>query len=321
MKSPIALATRLALLLCAAAASACSDPAPASTADVAATSGDTTTSFDSAANQDASGGGDAKADTTAGDTATTDAAAADSTTSDTTSADTAVADTAAPDTAGADATASDTATTDAAPADSSVADTTASDTTSADTATADATPADTAASDTSAVDAGPAACSPGTLKRCWVECPVAYTTGCINAGLPVLIMGTQACSDGQWQPCVVAAACSTMENTCTNGTKVPTTVQCTDGSSKSVGGYLCTKPIGAQCDTSYYGSWPMADCPDLCSGPDDVCATAGEKRECVATCGSTTGVAVKGTQNCNDYCNGKFWGPCLTDDACLKLAQ
>ncbi|MBI5610906.1 MAG: hypothetical protein HY902_18690 [Deltaproteobacteria bacterium] len=321
MRNPSALATRLAILATVLSAIACSDPAPTSTTDTAATGGDTTTYFDTAADQDASAGSDAKADTAGGDVAVTDSAGtdankSDAATQDTAAADTAVADAAVADAEVADATVSDTAVADAAVPDSSVADTAAPDSSFADTAAPD-----TAGNDATAVDAGPAACSPGTLKRCWVECPVAYTAGCINAGLPVLIMGTQACADGQWQPCATDAACSNMGNTCSNGTKLPVTVQCTDGSAKAVGGYLCTKPLGAQCTTSYYGSWPMADCPDLCGGPDDVCNTAGEKRECVATCGSTTGPTVKGTQNCNDYCDGKFWGPCLTDDACLKLGQ
>jgi hypothetical protein len=164
-------------------------------------------------------------------------------------------------------------------------------------------------------------CKASDKKRCWVECPEAYPSGCINAGLPVMIMGTQACADGQWQPCVTNAVCGDYKGTCTNSTKAPTTVLCTDGVSKKVGGYLCLKPIGAQCNVSYYSSWPMADCPDLCTGPDDVCTTAGEKRECTATCGSPSGPAVKGTQNCNAYCSGKFWGPCLSDDACLKMSK
>ena len=123
------------------------------------------------------------------------------------------------------------------------------------------------------------------------------------------------------QPCVTNSVCSEFKGTCANSTKAPATVLCTDGVSKKVGGYLCLKPIGAQCNVSYYSSWPMADCPDLCSGPDDVCTTAGEKRECTASCGSPSGPTVKGTQNCSDYCSGKFWGPCLSDDACLKMAQ
>ncbi len=318
MRHPTAI--RLAVLLGAGTFAACSDPAPASTADTVATSGDSTTSFDSAAGKDAGGGNDAKADTAAADGAIADAVA-DSAGQDTTSADTAKSDSAGADAAVSDTAATDTAATDTAATDTAATDTAATDTAATDTAATDSAASDTAATDAGSADVGPAECSPGTLKRCWVECPIAYVSGCINAGLPGLIMGTQACSGGQWQPCATQAVCADLGGTCSNGTKLPATVLCTDGASKDVGGYLCTKPIGAQCNTSYYGSWPMADCPDLCSGPDDVCATAGEKRDCVATCGSTTGVTVKGTQNCNDYCNGKFWGPCLTDDACLKLAQ
>lgn len=311
-----ALAARLVVFACAAAAIGCSDEATSTStaADTSSGASDTAAAFDSAAPKDAA------ADTGA-DTATADAqsdvgadvsvdAVADS------GADVAIdakADTVADvavdavtDT-GADAAVDAVADTGADAAVDAVADTGLDIT--ADVA------ADVAA------DTGPAQCTAGALKRCWVECPEAYPSGCINAGLPVMIMGTQACADGQWQPCVTNAVCSEFKGTCANSTKAPATVLCTDGVSKKVGGYLCLKPIGAQCNVSYYSSWPMADCPDLCSGPDDVCTTAGEKRECTATCGSPSGPAVKGTQNCNDYCSGKFWGPCLSDDACLKMSK
>ncbi len=313
MRSAKALAAQLAAVVWAAAALSCSEET-SSTATAADTAGvsDTAAAFDSA------GGKDSAADTSKADTGTADTGAADA------GAD-AAADVAA-DTAGdvaADAVADTTADVAADAAPDTSADTAAdvAPDTAADVA-ADSS-ADTgpdAAADAGA-DTGPAQCSDGALKRCWVECPEAYPSGCINAGLPVMIMGTQACAAGQWQPCVTNAVCSDFMGTCTNSTKAPTTVLCTDGVSKKVGGYLCLKPIGAQCNVSTYSSWPMADCPDLCAGPDDVCTTPGEKRDCTATCGSPSGPAVKGTQNCNDYCSGKFWGPCLSDDACLKMTK
>lgn len=319
-----ALAARLVVLGCAAAAIGCSDEATSTStaADTSSGANDTAAAFDSASTKDAAA--DTGADTAAADAqgdssadASVDAAAdsgADAAVDAKADAEADVAVDAVADT-GADVAADAVADTGADVAADAVADT--GPDIAADVA-ADVAP-DVAAD--VAADTGPAQCTAGALKRCWVECPEAYPSGCINAGLPVMIMGTQACADGQWQPCVTNAVCGDYKGTCTNSTKAPTTVLCTDGVSKKVGGYLCLKPIGAQCNVSYYNSWPMADCPDLCSGPDDVCTTAGEKRECTATCGSPSGPAVKGTQNCNDYCSGKFWGPCLSDDACLKMSK
>lgn len=313
MKKAQALAAHAAVWALAAAAVACSEEAT-STSTAADTAGPT----DTAATFDSAGAKDTAADAGAADV--TADAAADAAASDV--ADTAgdVATDAAADTLAdisADA-AKDTAADAASDAAMDVATDSSSDT-AADTAVDSA--ADVAADADVSADAGPAQCSAGALKRCWVECPEAYPSGCINAGLPVLIMGTQACADGQWQPCVTNAVCGDFKGSCTNSTKAATTVLCTDGVSKKVGGYLCLKPLGAQCSASFYSSWPMADCPDLCGGPDDVCTTAGEKRDCTAQCGSPSGPAVKGTQSCNDYCSGKFWGPCLSDDACLKLTK
>lgn len=340
MRNSTPLAARLVLFCSAAAAIGCSDPAPAGSTSADATgTTDTAATFDGSGGQDTAAGKDTTPDAVGTDAAAIDAVDADSsgtdaTTGDAAAVDTAVVDATANDTAATDGGASDATTTDSTTTDSTTTDTattdtaivdaTASDTAKTDTAATDTGPADVAAADTAPVDAssqdsGPGECKAGALKRCWVECPEVYPSGCINAGLPVLIMGVQSCAAGAWQPCATNLVCSDLKGTCTNGTKKPATVQCTDGSSKNAGGYLCLKPIGAQCNTSYYGSWPMSDCPDLCAGPDDTCSSAGEKRECTTTCGSTTGPAVKGTQNCNDYCNGKFWGPCLTDDACLKL--
>ncbi len=166
------------------------------------------------------------------------------------------------------------------------------------------------------VDAGAAACKAGELKRCWVECPQTYAAGCISGQIPILIMGTQACSAGQWGACDVKHQCGEFATgACQNGSKAPQNYLCTDGIPMT-GAHICTKPLGANCTTSYYINWPIYDCLFICKGPDDVCTKDGAERECEVHCGNATGPVVKGKQKCQNVCNGLHWNMCSTGEAC-----
>jgi len=175
---------------------------------------------------------------------------------------------------------------------------------------------DGTAAETTTPDVGPAACKAGELKRCWVECPQSYAAGCISGQIPILILGTQACSAGQWGACDVKHQCSEFANgPCQNASKAPQTYLCTDGIPMT-GAHICTKPLGANCTLSYYINWPIYDCPLMCKGPDDVCATEGAERDCEVRCGSATGPTKPGKQKCQNVCNGLHWNMCSTGEAC-----
>jgi len=181
----------------------------------------------------------------------------------------------------------------------------------ADGGATDAAAADVAGSDVAA------ACKDGALKRCWVECPQVYAPECISGKIPILILGTQACAGGQWDPCATMAKCSDYATgPCQNGSKAPQTYLCTDGTSKT-GAHICTKPLGAKCNLSYYINWPLWDCPLLCAGPDDTCNSAGAKRPCEVACGAVGGPIKAGEQTCQSVCDGMYWSACQTGDACL----
>ena len=177
--------------------------------------------------------------------------------------------------------------------------------------------AETAAVDTAVADAiAPAACTPGQLKRCWVECAQSYVSTCISGQTPILIMGTQACTAGQWAACTTMAKCGDYATgPCTNGSKAPQKYLCTDGTTQT-GAHICTKPLGANCTTSYYINWPIYDCPLICKGPDDTCAKDGDERACEVHCGDVSGETKPGKQKCQNVCDGLFWNMCQTGEAC-----
>ncbi|MBM4346446.1 MAG: hypothetical protein FJ100_23970 [Deltaproteobacteria bacterium] len=176
--------------------------------------------------------------------------------------------------------------------------------------------ADTVPTDAGPTDTGPSVCKPGELKRCWVECPQTYAAGCISGQIPILILGTQACTAGQWGACDVKHQCSEFANgPCQNASKASQNYLCTNGIPMT-GAHICTKPLGANCTLSYYINWPIYDCPLICKGPDDVCAAEGAERDCEVHCGSATGPTKPGKQKCQNVCDGLHWNMCSTGEAC-----
>ena len=311
---------------------ACSDDPPASNnsgggKDTTAFLPDTSTASDTGAVVDTGGTADTGG---AADTGS----AADSGPTDTRPTDTggatdtgAVTDTAKPGDAGGVA--------DTGPADAGGAtDTGAVTDTSgaADTGATDTGPSDTggatdtgAATDTSSnADAGTstdvtAGCTNGALKRCWVECVQKYPAECIHGDVPPRIPGTQKCESGAWTVCSIPMQCSELATSCTNPSKKAVTQTCLDGSSKQ-GEFLCTKPLGAKCTTSFWGGYGAIDCPQLCDTTADKCPKAGEKEACSVFCDSPTGATVSGTRTCQAVCNTQVWSTCMTGDGCWKKA-
>lgn len=289
----------------------CSSPA-ASSAPGGTTLPDVTSSFDAKNADGATDSGSAAADGAGVDIPEKpplDAAAADATVADAAQQDTPQSDTPQPDTLAADAAGSDGGAKDTAAADGAATDSAASD-----AATADSGSGDAGAGDVAAV------CKASELKRCWVECPQSYAAGCISGGVPILILGVQKCQAGSWGACEVGSQCADFANgPCTPNAKASDPYVCTDGT-KKVGEHLCTKPLGANCQYSYYINWPLWDCPMLCDGPDDLCTAeqVGTERACEAHCGSPTGPTVPGKQKCQDVCNANRWMQCMTGEACGK---
>jgi hypothetical protein len=159
-----------------------------------------------------------------------------------------------------------------------------------------------------------------------VECVRNITPECLTDGIPPLLMGVRGCAAGQWGDCVVNETCDNLRDACPNGAMFPTEWSCLDGSARS-GYYGCGKIFGAQCMSSYYGNWPVKDCPgDLCLGPGDACLTKDEERPCEVRCDSPQGAVKPGMQSCVEYCGpgNLAWGPCLTftgspaQEACLN---
>ncbi len=171
------------------------------------------------------------------------------------------------------------------------------------------------------VPSGPT-CANGEKRRCWVECVQPYVSGCLNTGVPPLIMGIETCSSGQWGACAVHQTCdAALVGACTNPSTYATTYECMDGSSRS-GAYNCSNAMGPSCTTAYFGNWPLHDCPDdLCTTGDDLCSNPGETRPCTVHCDSPTGPVRTGSQTCWDpICGTSYtiWSPCQTNDGCLN---
>lgn len=178
-------------------------------------------------------------------------------------------------------------------------------------------PIDTAVQADGGEDSGPAQCTAGELDRCWIECVVQYAPECIHGDLPPRILGTRACSAGQWGACTALETCAQYESACTPNAKLDAKYQCTDGTIKT-GNMICFKALGAKCDKGYYAGWPLSDCPMLCAGPKDTCPTPKAIRPCEVHCGGPDGPVKKGTQTCQAVCDTQIWSACFTDDACLK---
>ena len=158
-------------------------------------------------------------------------------------------------------------------------------------------------------------CLPGQKRRCWVECAQEYPPECL-AGNAALIMGIETCQGGQWGECSVEMGCSTLSKACVNASNTPTYYKCLDGTAKT-GHMTCFKPLGIDCETSFYSGWGPGDCPHLCLGSGDACAVDGEERPCEVHCNNAGGPVKQGTQHCQSLCdNNKVWGMCDTAQAC-----
>lgn len=162
-------------------------------------------------------------------------------------------------------------------------------------------------------------CSDEERRRCWVECVQEYPPECIHGGTPTLILGIETCEGGQWGLCEVQDSCETVGDPCTNGSELSVNFECVGGT-EIEGAYTCFQPLGVDCQTSFYGTWPVLDCPDdLCLGVGDGCSVDGQTQGCEVHCGSPDGPTKPGMQTCINYCPGVLaWQPCLTNDACLN---
>ena len=129
-------------------------------------------------------------------------------------------------------------------------------------------------------------------------------------------MGVETCEDSQWGACATKMSCLGLQFPCVNGNGIATDYECLDGTSKT-GTMTCFKPLGIDCETSFYSGWGPGECQDLCIGPGDTCDVLGQDRTCEVHCDFGTGETKQGSQTCDTFCDdNKVWGPCMTDQAC-----
>ena len=158
-------------------------------------------------------------------------------------------------------------------------------------------------------------CVNGEKRRCWVECSQDYPVDCL-AGNSALIMGMETCGNGAWGNCNTQMDCSVLSAECPNSSGEPTSYQCMDGTNKT-GTMTCFKPLGVNCQVSFYSGWGPGDCPDLCLGEGDACNVPEQSRPCETHCDTPTGPIKAGNQVCQGLCDNDYvWGPCMTDQAC-----
>jgi hypothetical protein len=160
-------------------------------------------------------------------------------------------------------------------------------------------------------------CEPGEVKRCWVECAVRYADGCVQDSIYAMVQGIQICQENNlWGDCITQESCHDLQEECQRGEDRLTMYQCLDGEQK-VSSRNCSRPLGLMCDASYYSGWGPDNCEDLCVIGEG-CPVEGQERSCEVYCSDSLETPIQGVQECGDLCDVQVWGPCRSDNMCLR---